>query len=245
MKAAGPKLAASLLAIGLLLSSSTQAWSADEGEPLPQGAPTEPYLLAAWCYGAMSEYLTIYDTVKPDLKDIDRLFGTSVKNEPEPYASDIAAARDELKVLGKAVTAAEQASAQVIAPQGVEAVKFGRSIWTPVEEKTRRELARAWLSWALPDRCDANARELTSKSALLGQVLKSSAGSATDPAPPPPEAGASATANAPAPDTAATNAPATASPAPAADTPAAAPTPADPPADAPVTAPTTPPQGRS
>jgi len=242
MKAAGPKLAASLLALSLLLSTSTQAWSADEGEPLPPGAPTDPYLLAAWCYGAMSEYLTIYESVKPDLKDIDRLFGTSVKNEPEPYAADIAAARVELKVLGGAVTAAEQASAQVISPQGVQAVKFGRSIWTPVEEKTRRELARAWLSWALPDRCDSNAHELTAKSALLGQVLKYNAGSATDPAPPPPESGPAPTANAaPAADTPTTGAPGADAAAPSPTDPA----PAPPAGDAPVTAPTSPPPGRS
>jgi hypothetical protein len=132
----------------------------------------------------MSEYLDIYDRVKPDLRDIDKLFGSSVKNEAEPYASDMAAARDELKVLAGAVEGAEKASAQVIAPQGAQAVKMGRAIWSPAEEKTRRELARAWLSWALPDRCDANARELTAKSALLGKVLKYNTTSATDAAPP-------------------------------------------------------------
>jgi hypothetical protein len=110
-----------------------------------------------------------------------------VKNEAEPYASDMAAAREELKVLAGAVEGAEKASAQVISPQGAQAVRIGRSIWTPAEEKTRRELARAWLSWALPDRCDTNARELASKSALLGKVLKYNTTSATDAAPPPAE----------------------------------------------------------
>jgi hypothetical protein len=57
---------------------------------------------------------------------------------------------------------------------------MGRAIWTPAEEKTRRELARAWLSWALPDRCDSNAHELAAKSALLGKVLKYNTTSATD-----------------------------------------------------------------
>jgi hypothetical protein len=69
--------------------------------------------------------------------------------------------------------------------------------------KTRRELARAWLTWGLPDRCDSNARQLAAKSALLGKALSYNNPSATDaPAPP-----------APTPDTA----PATA-PAPTADT---------------------------
>ena len=165
------------LALGL---APLAVHAADEGEPLPAGAPTEPYELSAWCFGAMSEYLDIYDRVKPDLRDIDRLFGSSVKNEAEPYASDIAAARDELKVLSGAVEGAERASPQVIAPRGVEAVKMGRAIWGPAEAHSKRELARAWLSWALPDRCDSNARELTAKSALLGRVLKYNAPSATE-----------------------------------------------------------------
>lgn len=184
MKAAGPFSTVSVLAIGVVLSTANLARAATEAEPLPSSAPTQPYELAAWCYGAMSEYLDVYDRVKPDLRAIDKQFGSSVKNEAEPYAKDMAAARDELKVLAGAVEGAEKASAQVIAPRGAQAVKMGRSIWTPAEEKTRRELARAWLSWALPDRCDTNARELAAKSALLGKVLKYNTTSATDAAPP-------------------------------------------------------------
>jgi hypothetical protein len=175
------RLAAPLLAVGLTLSAAGLARA--DGEPLPSNAPNEPYELSAWCYGAMSEYLEIYDRVKPDIRDIDKLFGSSVKNEKEPYQEDIAAARQELKVLAGAVEAAEKASSQVISPRGREAVKAGRSIWSPAEQGTHREQARAWLSWALPDRCDANARELAAKSALLGQVLKYNAPSATE-APP-------------------------------------------------------------
>jgi hypothetical protein len=186
MKASCPFPALSLVALIFALGSAGLARSATEGEPLPSSAPTQPYDLAAWCYGAMSEYLDVYDRVKPDLRNIDKLFGSSVKNEAEPYASDIAAAREELKVLASAVEGAEKASAQVIAPRGVQAVKTGRAIWTPAEEKTRRELARAWLSWALPDRCDSNAHELAAKSALLGQVLKYNTTSATDAPPPAP-----------------------------------------------------------
>ena len=184
MQAFAARFAPIVLTLTLGVAPLSAARAADEGEPLPAGAPTEPYQLAAWCFGAMSEYLDIYDRVKPDLKDIDRLFGSSVKNEDSPYADDVTAARVELKVLAGAIEAAERASPQVIAPRGVEAVKLGRAIWGPVEARSRRELARAWMSWALPDRCDANAHELTAKSALLGRVLKYNAPSANDaPAP--------------------------------------------------------------
>ena len=161
-----------LMALAMVGADAPPAPPPTGGEPLPQGVPLGDYPLTAWCYGAMSEYLDIYDRVKPDLRAIDKMFGSSEPNETEPYASDIAAARDELKILAEAVEAAEKASPKAIAPEGVEAIKQGRSIWSPIEAKTRRELARAWLSWAMPDRCDSTARSLTARSALLGQALK-------------------------------------------------------------------------
>ncbi len=163
-------------------SAGSMPAPADPGEPLPPGAPTRPYELSAWCYGALSEYLDIYDRVKPDLRAIDKAFGSSVKNEKEPYADDIAAYRVELTVLAGAVTAAEKASPSPIQQQGGEAVKSGRAIWAPAETKSGRQLARAWLTWGLPDKCDSTARELTASSAVLGQALKYNAGQET-PAP--------------------------------------------------------------
>ena len=148
------------------------ATASDPGEPLPSGAPTNDYELSAWCYGALDEYLVVYQKVKPDLRDIDRMWGSSVPNEKEPYASDMAAARKELKVLSGAVMAAEKASPVAIAPHGVDAVKKGRSIWTPAETKTSRELARAWLSWGLPDKCDSTARNLIANATVLGAALR-------------------------------------------------------------------------
>jgi len=145
---------------------------AEAGEPLPPGAPSAPYELSAWCYGALSEYLDIYDRVLPDLRDIDKMFGSSEPNEAEPYADDMAEARKELVVLGGAVEAAEKASDRPIQSRGAAAVKQGRNIWAPAEMKARRELARAWLSWALPDRCDSTARTLAANAAVLGAALK-------------------------------------------------------------------------
>jgi hypothetical protein len=187
------RAAALILSFTLLAAGAAHA-AEEDAEPLPPGAPTEAYPLAAWCYGALSEYLDVYDRVKPDLRAIDKMFGSSVPNEKEPYASDMAAAREELKKIAHAVQSAEQASPKPIAPQGVEAINQGRGIWRPAELKTQRELARAWLTWALPDRCDSNAKELAASSALLGQALKYNNPSAVDaPAPAAPEPAADTT----------------------------------------------------
>jgi hypothetical protein len=153
----------------------------DGGEPLPPGAPAGGYELSAWCYGALSEYLQIYDKVKPQLVAIDKLFGEPVA-EAEPYQADMAAARKELKMIGDAVTAAEKASARPISEEGADAVRRGRGIWSVAERKTNRELARAWLTWGLPDKCDSNSRQLASRSALLGSALKFNTGEQAQPA---------------------------------------------------------------
>jgi hypothetical protein len=182
------------LALALLASDPQAAAPQPEGEPLPPGAPTKPYELTAWCYGALGEYLDIYQRVKPDLVAIDKMFGSSVQNEKEPYARDMAAYRKELKVLAGAVQAAEQASPTPIAPAGAAAITQGQSIWRPAETKTRRELARAWLSWGMPDKCDSTARELAASSALLGKALtyNNAPGPDAPTTPPPPPAPASA-----------------------------------------------------
>ncbi|MEP6966757.1 MAG: hypothetical protein ABI906_01630, partial [Pseudomonadota bacterium] len=213
-----------LLALALMASAGTPP--AGGGEPLPAGAPTGDYELTAWCYGALGEYLEVYDRVKPDLRDIDRMFGSSVKNEAEPYSADMAAARKELKILAGAVEAAEKASPSPIAPKGALAIKLGQSIWRPAEGRTRRELARAWLSWGLPDRCDTTARGLAANSALLGKALNyNNAPSgeappvAAEPSPPPSEPAAQ---NAPPPEAPPPQAPA---PEPGVSAPAPAPAP--------------------
>jgi len=162
-----------ILALSLMAASTPPP---DQGEPLPPGAPTGDYQLSAWCYGALSEYLAIYDRVKPDLVAINKMFGDPVK-ESEPYQADIAAFRKELKMIGNAVTLAEKASPRPIAPEGAAAVRQGRMIWSVVEAKPHRELARAWLTWGLPDRCDSVPRQLAERSLVLGKALSYNAGS--------------------------------------------------------------------
>jgi hypothetical protein len=175
------------LALSLMLADTPPAPDAGGGEPLPPGAPTDSYQLSAWCYGALDEYLGIYEKVKPDLRDIDHMFGTSVV-EDEPYHSDMEAAHVELKLIGDSVTEAEKASPRPISDQGLQAIQQGRSIWSVAEAKPHRELARAWMLWALPDRCDSNAKELTQRSILFGKALNYNNAPAPSSAVPTPQA---------------------------------------------------------
>jgi hypothetical protein len=158
----------------------------DDGD-VPSGAPTDDYGFVAWCYGALGEYLSIYDVVKPDLKDIDKMFGTSVV-EDQPYSADVAAERVALKRFGSAIEAAERASPTPIAAQGVADIQSGRAIWAVARLQPHRKLADAWLFWGIPKRCETTAKALKSLPALPVQARAASAPSAVETAaslPPP------------------------------------------------------------
>lgn len=131
-----------------------------ETEDVPAGAPTDDYGFVSWCYGALDEYLTIYPKVLPDLKDIDKTFGSPVQ-EDVPYAKDVALEHKALDRFAAAMQAAQKASPQPIADQGQAAVAQGRGIWAKVEALPSRQLADAWLFWGVPVRCETTAKSLT------------------------------------------------------------------------------------
>jgi hypothetical protein len=143
---------------------------ADDDGDIPAGAPTDDYGFTAWCYGALGEYLTIYDTVVPDLKDIDKMFGTSVQ-EDEPYSADVAAERDALKRFGAAIDGAERGSPQPITLEGVASIQAGRAIWAAAKLQPHRKLADAWLFWGIPRRCETAAKALKAHAHLAGPLM--------------------------------------------------------------------------
>ena len=138
----------------------------DDGD-IPPGAPSDDYGFVAWCYGALSEYLAIYPQVVPDLKDIDKMFGTSVQ-EDEPYSADVAAEHDALKRFGAAIDGAERASPQPITLEGVASIQAGRAIWAAAKLQPHRKLADAWLFWGIPKRCETAAKALKAHAHLAG-----------------------------------------------------------------------------
>jgi hypothetical protein len=143
-------------------TNSQSPTDVERGEPLPPGAPSEPYELTAFCYGALGEWLAIYPQVIPDLQTINRTFGGH--NETRPYSEDVTAGRLAFERWGAAMQAAEHASSGPIATRGAAAVQRGRAIWTVAQRGTRRQLARAWMYWGIPDRCDTVAHELLQRS---------------------------------------------------------------------------------
>jgi hypothetical protein len=145
-------------------SASAQAAPAGstETEDVPAGAPTDDYGFVSWCYGALDEYLVIYPRILPDLKDIDKAFGSPVQ-EDVPYAKDVALEHKALDRFAAAMQATESASPQPIADQGQADVALGRGIWAKVEALPSRQLADAWLFWGVPVRCETTAKALSDR----------------------------------------------------------------------------------
>jgi len=129
-----------------------------ETEDVPPGAPSDDYGFVGWCYGATDEYLSIYPKIVPDLKEIDKLFGSPVR-ETEPYATDVAAEHKAAKRFADAMAAAEKAN-PTLHDQGQANIAAGRAIWSQAEALPERKLADAWLFWGIPVRCETTAKRL-------------------------------------------------------------------------------------
>lgn len=153
----------------------------DGGEDIPRGTPTDDYGFVAWCYGALDESIGIYETVKPDLKAIDALFGSPVQ-EDVPYEHDVAGERLALKRFQAAMIVAEKASPS-IAPAGLAATAKGRMIWQRAEKMSSRRLADTWLYWGVPESCESTAKALKARAARPDQAASLAAEAAADLAP--------------------------------------------------------------
>ena len=193
----------------------------------PAGAPHDDYQFVAWCYGSLRGYLDLHDQVMPEVTRIETTFrppDRKLSDDLKVYADMQKEGQADLKAFQAALTAAEKASLKPINVQGAAAVAQGREVWRVTPDVSPARLAQEWMSWALPARCEATAKDLKAKATLMGGAFKIN----DEPDPPPAAEAQPAPAEAPAPA-------AETPPAPAPDQPPAAPpeTPTPPPSPSP------------
>lgn len=172
------------LAASLLLAPVAEA-AAPAAAPAPAqaspgrsltGAPQEPYQLVAWCYGALSGYLDLYETVMPEVTRIESTWrrpGSNLADDLKVYQDQQRQGREDLKRFKAALTSAEKASVQPIAATGAEAIQRGRAVWRFGPDVKAATVAQEWMSWSLPAQCEATATQLAERSKLLGASLQS------------------------------------------------------------------------
>ena len=185
----------------------------------PPGAPHDDYPFVAWCYGSLRAYLDLHDQVMPEVTRIESTYrppGRKLSDDLKVYADMQKEGRGQLKVFQVAMTAAEKASLRPINTVGAVAVAKGRSVWKTGPDVTPARMAQAWMSWALPARCETTAKTLHDRAVLMGASFKVN----EEPDPPPAEAPAADAAPAPA-----EAPPADAAPAPPTDPPLPPPSP--------------------
>ena len=164
----------------------------------PAGAPHDDYQFVAWCYGSLRAYVDLHDQVMPEVTRIESTYrppDRKLSDDLKVYADMQKAAKAQLKDFQAALTAAEKASLRPINVIGARAVTPGRDVWKAGPDVTPARLAQAWMSWALPARCETTAKNLQATATLMGGAFKVN----DEPDPPPAAAEAAPAADAPPP----------------------------------------------
>ncbi len=169
---------------------ATQTTRKQDVAPLPiQGGPVTPptddYGYVAWCFGAISGYVELYDRAMPEVIRIERAWPTpsTEENIKEVYPAQKRDAIKSLQLFRRAIEATEKASTSPIGAQGAAAMKKGRAVWTGATSVPPAQLAQFWMSWAPPAKCEATAKALEARSTLFGQALTYNAGAGAAAAP--------------------------------------------------------------
>ena len=142
-------------------AQSPAAPADDDG--YPTGAPTDDYGFMAWCYGALSGHVDLYDQVLPEVKRIETAFpdpGSSIDKVMAGYAAQHSRGKLLLTRYAHALDI-QDARTRSAAAGRADAVAKGRDVWSGSQSADPRQLARLWMSWGLPGRCDTTARRLT------------------------------------------------------------------------------------
>jgi len=130
---------------------------------IPASAPTDDYGFVAWCHGALSGHMELYERVKPELDKV------SPGQDDKPMNQ---AGREYLALYAKALKAAEAASPTNIHNRGVQANAAGYRIWAAARTAEPRTQMWSYLMWELPPRCEIAAKRLEERSTLFGQALR-------------------------------------------------------------------------
>jgi hypothetical protein len=142
---------------------------------LPPGAPRDDYQFVAWCYGSLRGYLDLHDQVMPEVTRIESTYrppGRKLSDDLKVYDDMQKEGRAQLKLYQSAIVAAERASLRPINTVGAAAVAKGHEVWKAGPDVTPARLAQAWMSWALPARCETVAKNLQAKATLMGASFK-------------------------------------------------------------------------
>jgi hypothetical protein len=147
---------------GRPIDDERRAQAMAEGNPFPEGAPTDDYGLLAWCEGALNQHMLLKPRVWSEVERIERQFpdpGRPVEQSLAEYDAQSAEGQLLIERIERALTALE-AQGQGGAARRDQAMAQGASIWRGADTTAPREVAQMWMSWALPNRCATTATRI-------------------------------------------------------------------------------------
>lgn len=147
------------------------------GDGLLSSAPSGDYEFTAWCYGALSRHMEIYDMVEPELRAIGKRLN-SEDADMKGYGDQLDAGYRTLAQYRAAVEAAESVATRPINVQGAAALEQGRQVWARINTVDKSSQAYSWMSWELPDRCGETAARLETRSKTLARMITPTTSSA-------------------------------------------------------------------
>ncbi len=133
---------------------------------IPRGAPADDFGLVAWCRGALTGHMALYQLVKPELRSIER--PGEVATEAKDDVEQMKAGRDYLALYRRAMLAAEKDSPTPIRPRGESLEAQGEAIWSGARTAEPRKRMWTWLMWDLPGRCEVAAKRLETHAGRKG-----------------------------------------------------------------------------
>jgi hypothetical protein len=134
----------------------------DGDDPFPTGAPTDDYGFMGWCYGALAGHMALYDKVLPQVRRIEGEFpeaGAPLDQVMDGYRVQHLRGEKVLANYERALDV-EEATGKTGGADRAAVVAKGREAWKGADKADPRQLAQLWMSWALPDRCEATAARL-------------------------------------------------------------------------------------
>jgi hypothetical protein len=146
--------------------------AAEEDGDIPKGAPAADYDFVAWCHGALTGHMALYDLVKPELQSIER--PEEVAEDEKADADQMKAGREYLALYARALRTAAKSHPKEMAERREKAEALGQAIWDPAKAAEPRTRMWSWLLWDLPGRCEVAAKRLETRSGVLGAAFKSS-----------------------------------------------------------------------
>lgn len=173
-----------LLASLLLQADGAPAITAPPSAPAPasadgalRSAPAQDYDFVAWCHGALTGHMALYETVKPELVSIEQPgeVATDAKNDK----LQMEAGREYLALYTRALNGVDHGRPGALLERRKAAEAQGSGIWDAFKSQPPRQQMWAYVGWDLPGRCETAAKALQTPKGRLAALHGSAPEAAT------------------------------------------------------------------